>query len=201
MVLMPGSKARHSRAIVPSRLVKRGGTLLHQQCWCWGQDIRSPRGNLLMTHGFERRRPPSADAGQATCYVLHTSTHATVRLWGFGLAYTPQQGTAVFSGRYRFAPTPLTCPSVMHDVWSGAGMPDAIPATAIASPTWWTMVAAMRWMATYERWIPAAAGDGWRAATTKGWREAAVPGDALGPAWDELAEAIEATVLERATAR
>jgi len=196
---MPGSKATHSSAVVPSRLVKRGGKLLHQQCWCWGQDIRSPLGNLLMTHGFERRRPPSTDDGQATCYVLQTSTQATVRLWGFGLAYAPRRGAAIFAGRYRFAPTPLPRRSSMHNVWNGAGVPDAIPTAAIAPPAWWTMVAAMRWIAGYERWILAAAGEGWRVATTKGWRDAAVPGEALGPAWDELAEAIEAAVLERAT--
>jgi hypothetical protein len=44
--------------ILPRELMNRGRTLLHQQCWLWGQDIRRAEGNLLLEYGFERKRPP-----------------------------------------------------------------------------------------------------------------------------------------------
>ena len=41
---------------VPPSVIREGKLLLDQQCWCWGQDIRHPEGNLLLTHGFVRER-------------------------------------------------------------------------------------------------------------------------------------------------
>ena len=44
---------------VPPSVIREGKLLLDQQCWCWGQDIRHPDGNLLLTHGFVRERHES----------------------------------------------------------------------------------------------------------------------------------------------
>jgi hypothetical protein len=44
---------------LPRALRQWGETMIHQQCWNWGQDIRRRRGNLLLEYGFSRYRIPA----------------------------------------------------------------------------------------------------------------------------------------------
>ena len=74
---------------------KRGAALLHQQCWCWGYDVRRQnadgRANLLVELGFERVPPPDGVHG-ATTYRLRQSDGLTITLWGFGLCFGDDGG-------------------------------------------------------------------------------------------------------------
>lgn len=64
-------------AYLPGRIQRRGQHLLSQQCWLWGRDIKRTDGNLLMTFGFERLRPPEGISG-STQYILHISSDLRV---------------------------------------------------------------------------------------------------------------------------
>ena len=46
---------------------KIGTTLLDQQLWCWGQDIRRTEGNALLAYGFTKHRPLEGKHG-STAY-------------------------------------------------------------------------------------------------------------------------------------
>ena len=80
---------------------KRGAALLHQQCWCWGYDVRrevaGERANLLLELGFERVPAPEGVHG-ATTYRLRQNDGSTVTLWGFGLCFGDELGGVCVSG-------------------------------------------------------------------------------------------------------
>lgn len=61
----------------------RGAELMHQQCWCWGQDVRRPEGNLLLENGFERTRAPEDVSGSFRYWLERNGTR--LALWGFGV--------------------------------------------------------------------------------------------------------------------
>lgn len=77
--------------------------LLHQQCWCWGCDIKHSGGNLLVKRGFERHRPPVEVSG-STCYELPLEAEQRILLWGFGMAFLQKSGQGVFVHRNKFRP-------------------------------------------------------------------------------------------------
>ena len=85
---------------------KRGAALLHQQCWCWGFDVRrqvgNERANLLLELGFERVAAPDGVHG-ATTYRLRQNDGSTVTLWGFGFCFGDEAG-GVFVSRFSFWP-------------------------------------------------------------------------------------------------
>lgn len=68
----------------------RLATLLDQQLWFIGHDIRHADGNALVRYGFERIR---SDAGGTTCYRLAgAAAGRDLVCWGFGVFVGP--GTA-----------------------------------------------------------------------------------------------------------
>ncbi len=87
---------------------KRGAALLHQQCWCWGCDIRresgGARANLLLQWDFERTPPPDGILG-ATTYAWRGPNGENATLWGFGLCFGDANGQ-IFVSRFGFSPHP-----------------------------------------------------------------------------------------------
>ena len=79
----PASRAGQGWCIPPT-VGRFGQKLMAQQLWCWGTDVESPQGNLLMKYGFDRHRDRGDDL-RSTCYRLDKS-QLHVSLWGFGIA-------------------------------------------------------------------------------------------------------------------
>ena len=79
-----GESARWSGAL--NKVRKIGTTLLDQQLWCWGQDIRRAEGNALLAYRFTKHRAPEGKPG-STAYEWRGSGRSRVILWGFGLFY------------------------------------------------------------------------------------------------------------------
>ncbi len=191
-------------AIAPTRRVwmtlsgdykKRGAALLHQQCWCWGYDVRRPvggqRANLLVELGFERIPAPDGAHG-ATTYRLRQSDGSTVTLWGFGLCFGDKAG-GIFVSRFAF--------------WPRLGAV-AAPETAFAAKHLASFRAARRldeceralgyfaralaWIAGYEQRAAEVAGTAHRAAALEAWSRGVASHRALAPetlaqTWRELA--------------
>ncbi len=84
---------------LPSRVRARGKTLLNQQFWLWGQDVRRD-GNLLVRFGFELLRRPAGMQG-SNLYVLPDEQ---IALWGFGLLARWPERPPIYLGRFRFEP-------------------------------------------------------------------------------------------------
>lgn len=88
---------------LPSTQRQRAETLLDQQFWCWGQDVRYPGGNLLLDYGFVRQRPPAGQRG-SSAYTLAPTPGRHLVLRGFGLSYAADGVGNLFLPRYGFAP-------------------------------------------------------------------------------------------------
>lgn len=170
---------------LPDELAKRGEMLLHQQCWCWGADIRRPEGNLLLEYGFSRERPPVAASG-STHYWKHLGG-ATIHLWGFGVLWE-QPGGACYVNRYLFQPVLVTLDLLKEDIWS-PGPFRAEP--AMSSPDHRLIVqlsSICGFAAAYEHWVEREAGAEYRARILRDWDQTAVPASQFGAAWRDLAD-------------
>lgn len=159
--------------------------LLHQQCWCWGQDIRHPGGNLLLEHGFQRVRPPSHIAG-STRYQLRLSSREAITLWGFGLYYSRCGRGGVYLNRYDCIPRFCHQAGYLEDVWTSEGLPAASVGEASASherETTYLVVKALEWVSRYEQWVLAGYGIDYRRQVLRQWHEPAVRPELLPEEW------------------
>ena len=158
-------------------LLTRGRTLLHQQCWLWGQDVRYPEGNLLLRHGFDRKRPP-AEITASTQYLLQLDERLIVRLWGFGLAYGTREDQ-IYINRYEFRPRVL-CNDA--DRWEppAGDLPSSADTIALE--------AAVRWIGRYEGRIEQDQGRRYRSTLLLQWKRRSKCGQSLEECWRRLAE-------------
>jgi hypothetical protein len=191
--------------LLPARLRRRGEALLHQQCWCWGQDIRRAEGNLLLQRGFSRTRQPHGAAG-GTRYSLTLAPGRRVSLWGWGLMAADLDLGTLLLGRYAFVPR------YSRDWRAGrdAHAPGDVEGLAMAwgGDDWRAagalLTVALEWTASYEAWVTAVAGAPYRDGVLTAWghgrdRAATLPG-----AWRRRGRAGEAAAargLSRASAR
>lgn len=164
--------------------------LLHQQCWCWGQDIRHPEGNLLLAYGFQRVRPPASIQG-STRYQVRISARSTVTLWGFGLYYARCGRGGVFLNRYECIPRFCHMAGFLENVWTKDALPFSCSAqcASFGDPDVNYLVAkAVEWVASYEDWVIGNFGVAYRRAVLKEWHEAALLPERVPEEWRRLAD-------------
>lgn len=98
--------------------------LLHQQLWCWGQDMKVPAGgvNPLLAEGFVRHGRPVGQRGTSR-YELVLADGSQIALWGYGAwfrAADQERGTLLV--RHRPGPQ-----MVDIDELETAWFPDQLP--------------------------------------------------------------------------
>lgn len=174
---------------LPYRLQRRGGDLLNQQCWLWGQDVRRAEGNLLLELGFQRTPAP---ANQQGC-TQYTRLRAGVelRLWGFGVYHRAHTG--VYLNRYSFAPL---CAVLDGDVWTASAF-ERLPSL----PDGLSLPASLRSLAALEQETQQLTGLPYRRRCMYGWSKRALPPEDLAPAWLSLASDIEESCILHAHQR
>jgi hypothetical protein len=164
----------------PLRVIQKSGrSLLHQQCWLWGQDIKRQQGNLLLQYGFHRIRPPKGDSGSSQ-YTLQVEGDIHVRLWGFGIYFGAQQG--IFLNRYCFIPRK----AVLEDLWQANEMTSLKRAGDFS-----LLPSALRWIAVYEKWVIDNYGLSYREKCLSRWRIPAEAPARLPHMWLRLAQMAE----------
>lgn len=185
------TKTKTRRMAMPREARRVGRKLLTQQCWCWGQDVKCPSGNLLMQYGFERQRPPQGESG-ATTYNLKLLPDARVALWGFGLWYGEEGQGAVFIGRFNFEVLWSEAWDLPHQVW----IPPQIGEFARVPSTRTERVATRRllsrallWMQSYESWILETHGVEYRCRCLEKFSKALAPEIAV-QSWKPLSQAV-----------
>jgi hypothetical protein len=164
--------------IIRREILTRGRVLLHQQCWLWGQDIRNPKGNLLLRFGFERLPPPT-DMDASTQYTLQLDKTLVVRLWGFGFAY----GTAaqqIYVNRYDFRPRLLECDADRWDPPQDTRLPLA--------PDSILLQAAARWISSYEQRVSREEGKQYRSTLLTKWKNHDENRLSTADCWSRLAD-------------
>lgn len=142
--------------------------LLHQQCWCWGQDIRHEECNLLLAYGFTKHRPPETEDG-ISAYALDLATDAersrSLVLWGFGLFFGDRRHGGIFLGRCKFTPKLTEEYTVPLPLWKVAQLP-ALDIPRTRENRWRALALlhdAARWIESYERWVTETTGSDYRA--------------------------------------
>lgn len=179
--------------LVPRHLRRELSGLMHQQCWCWGRDIRRPCGNLLLAYGARRVPPPRARRSASSAYHVTRDNAAHIALWGFGVLSIPVAGVPVLLGRYVPFPQVVDSCADIEQVWTPADL--STRRFDDAASAWWTIIDLCRWMASYEGWVLDVAGPEWRESTTHEWEAAVVPGPEMSGRWRALGHAIETAVL------
>ncbi|RYX85222.1 hypothetical protein EON83_06405 [bacterium] len=169
---------------------KSGAALLHQQCWCFGFDIRrivnGERANLLLEMGFERTPPPNGKLG-ATMYQRRESSGELVTLWGFGMCFGDHNGGAFIS---RFAFWPRIGPSAAPEAAFSPTHLDAFRAPRRLEECQAALDyfgRALHWLAEYEREVAQLAGDSHRNEALRAWHHTVSKSNQTANRWDELA--------------
>jgi hypothetical protein len=92
-----------SSLIIPKGVRRHAARLFDQQMWCWGRDICSRHGNLLMKYGAEKQPAPDPKKG-STRYCIPLDDGSVLVLWGFALFIASPSGTGLYLRRYEFVP-------------------------------------------------------------------------------------------------
>lgn len=173
-----------------SALERRLATLLEQQMWCWGCDVRREAGNLLLAYGAHKRPSPVPRLHSAYTYPLLDG--AALTLWGWGVWVACEGYGSVFLSRARGCVRTSALADLAPQAWRAQDLPPTQRQHTPAHEA--LLVQALGWISTYEAWILACCGTDYREATLTCWQQrrkyAAVPSEAMSAAWAELAQHI-----------
>ena len=167
--------ARKLRRQLP-QLRRRGASLLHQQCWLWGCDIRRAEGNLLLAYGFTRQADPAGK--RSTQYTLHRDDGSIARLWGSGF-YFGDAEEGIFLNRFAFEPRLVRFAEEWQD-----------PARLKEAPRYFDFRClrdACAWIAEYELWLSQKVDEGYRHICLLSGPNPAQEASSLSMMWRELA--------------
>ena len=167
--------------------------LMHDQCWCWGQDVLYPGGNLLIRYGLERIAAQGAD-GRTAGYTCSINDGGGVWLRGAGMFYSPGCGSGIFLGRYDMRPRMITCDAPPLKTWIERGLapfPLAEESEQGIATACQLVPEACAWIEAYERWITEAVGVEHREQCLERWPQGETPADEFALRWHELAHGFE----------
>ncbi|MBN8729833.1 MAG: hypothetical protein J0L64_04770 [Acidobacteria bacterium] len=165
--------------------------MLHQQCWCWGQDIRRAEGNLLLHFGLNRTRPPELGRGSSRYEWRDGGTG--IVLWGFGIALRDGQCGGIYVNRYCFVPRWLPQQFSLDEIWRAEQMenhrgPSTRREIRRSRRLLKTLVG---WIASYERWVRTGCGVEYRRRTLAEWTRTDIPADQMALRWEQLGRHVE----------
>ena len=167
---------------------------MHDQAWCWGQDVRYPCGNLLIRYGLERLARLGPD-GRTAGYTCSINDHGGVWLRGSGMFYSRGGGAGIFLGRYDMRPRMITCDAPPLDTWMMEGL-DAFPLAEASqrgiAEACLLVPEACAWIAAYERWITEAFGIAHREQCLRGWGQRETPAGEFAQRWSALGRGFRA---------
>ena len=175
---------------IPNYARKQGQKLIHQQCWCWGCDIRRSEGNLLLQYGFQRERVTNGDT-HISSYSMQVQATATLILWGFGFFYGKPGYGGIYMGRYVFTPQLLDVDTLpTSTIWKADQLPKTHRPRTREDIERLNQLApdVMRWIGTYEQWVQTSVGASYRHRCLDNWKHTAFSAAQMAPTWFELAE-------------
>jgi hypothetical protein len=185
MTSQKGASMQHNAA----QIKRKGTRLFDQQMWCFGQDIRHPRGNLLIEYGFTRERPPEG-LSASTRYLWHGEQDQLLMLWGFGLFYTQNHQGGIFLRRFGFRPCFTMDWHQPENIWSPEDFsllcPPRKPEEQKIAQS--LLVACLFWIIGYEQWIQEYYGLAYRKDCLEGWKKRITEPEQIIIDWQTLAE-------------
>ena len=169
-------------------------SLLSQQIWSWGQDIRRKEGNLLLEFGFQRVKPPANLERDDSVYSLRLTEDQTIILRGFGVYYCDINHGAIFLPRYEFIPGYTINTSLEQPLWTY----DELPELYLPEETEWhnyktLLTDLVNWIQGYEEKVIQQLGLDYRVSTLSEWdngeRKITTPQNVVG-AWEKIGRVI-----------
>lgn len=163
--------------------------LFHQQCWCWGYDIRHDGPNYLLEFGF--RYTPRPDNRRGSSRYSMAADGRLFHIWAFGAAVTAEYGSdplAICMRRYEKLPDRLlttTRPENIH-------LPEQLDAcTRKIAPAKLSnysdhFIALIGLMYRYESFIETEAPRYHRRDSLCSWKHQYLPGPHMKSAWKSL---------------
>lgn len=180
---------------LPVEMRRKADSLLNQQFWLWGQDIRRREDNALLRYGFTRMRPP-ADIQGSNCYLRRFDDQCVVALWGFGFFYGDRARGGIYIARTGLAP--LLAPDWMPPagVWQPSDIP---PYSSPVGAEEWSRTApllrdALHWISAYETWILGELGLVYRQECLADWSRVACSAGEITGRWLHFARHCEDTL-------
>ena len=145
-------------------------SLLSQQIWCWGRDIRRKQGNLLIECGFQRVKPPAGVEIEDSVYTLKLTENRSIILRGFGVYYCDNAHGAIFMPRYEFIPGYTENTTLEQPLWSSDELPELYFPTESEWDSYTTMLADLvNWIQIYEQTVIDTHGIDYRTSTLMEW--------------------------------
>jgi hypothetical protein len=171
----------------PSAEMRRiGASLLDQQFFCWGEDIKNTEGNLLLEYGMQRERPAVATT-PCSRYTLGLSSGRRLTLWGFGLCLWDRDRGGLFLPRSRFAPQQLAADADPTDVWTVHDSLATCSTSADSARLSVLVAEVFSIIADYEEFVPRSRGTRWRESIVQRWWKRTVPAAEIAPTWHRYA--------------
>lgn len=168
--------------------------LFHQQLFCWGKDIESASGNLLVRYGLERT-PAPPDSRAASLYRVETSATRRIVLRGFGLFIGDDRWGGIFVRRETFFPMLTRTADLTRPVWLAEDLPRLRrPQADDRGNVQKLLIALTVWIADYERWITAHFGLAYRRRSLVPWkklRNLVIPASEITASWQLVQRWIE----------
>jgi len=176
---------------IPSPLKREMQALLHQQMWCWGQDVLCRRGNLLVDYGMTRFGRPDNETIGSNRYQW-TSGGVTLWLWAFAAVWRTSVGTVMFD-RFTKGPRVLASswmPDGVHraDQFPPAHRPTLPHERSVALRA---AIGLSLWISDYEQHVLTTLGACYRTSSLTRWEHPIVPGPQLAKAWRDLAASLK----------
>jgi hypothetical protein len=184
------TRPRHLADRFPAHLRRQVASLVAQQFWLFGCDIRRPEGNLLLTYGFDRCKAPSDSRVTASRYTMRLRTGETVILWGFGLCWSDPQFGDLYLSRHRFVPLirrHTVIPDTVWDsrdvqgFWRPTGTSDLVRCQTLVTRAMW-------WLAEYESFVLEVAGEAYRNQAIRAWKKPVGTAAELSHSWRQSAQ-------------
>ena len=190
VVLHPASQ----NGSVDDDFIAHAISLLSQQIWSWGQDIRRKQGNLLVEFGFERVKPPADVEIQDSMYTLNLTENRSVILRGFGVYYRDNDLGAIFLPRYEFIPGYTTNTTLEQPLWTYDELPELYFPTESEWDSYIIMLADLvKWISDYEHKVIEEQGIEYRISTLAEWdngERKVTTSQAVVGAWEKIGKII-----------
>lgn len=97
------SQERLSQILFEQEVTRKAAKLFDQQMWCWGKDIMSEQGNLLVQYGCDIQKHVDRER-RGTRYVLPLGIDTKIILMALGIVYLDENKGAAQFERSRYQP-------------------------------------------------------------------------------------------------
>lgn len=177
---------------LPAALSRRGASLIDQQMWCWGCDVRRAEGNLLLAYGCQQR--PSPEPRYHSAYTYTLCRDCALTLWGWGIWIAAQDHGSLFVSRGGFRVRWIPQTALAPMAWQERDLPRG--STDIRSTDALLLLReAVLWIAVYERWVAGTVEQNYRVSTVSAWPQrrrfdGGVSTENVADQWEKIAETL-----------